>query len=202
MECSKSVVSPIDESTLANSAASEPLDKDEHARYRSIIGSLMYIAMQTKRNLLVVTSLLASYLHEPTSCHMIAAKRALRYLNGMKKRRLVLKPGDRNQLTTFVDASWGNSYERERRTRSGMLVKFGVVVVAVATGLQKCVSLSPTEEKCVALNEAVKLSVWLKVVILELGLKQEPPRMLQDNIRCIEWAIGKAAKHFAERNHI
>lgn len=63
MEFSKPVGSLIDDSAVANSAASELLDEDEHAIYCTVIGRLMYIFTQTRPNLSVVTSMLRFYLH-------------------------------------------------------------------------------------------------------------------------------------------
>lgn len=76
---------PIEEMTVRNSAASEPLDVGEHIMYRSITASLMYIGTQTTPDLLVVASMMASYLHKPMKSHIVAANRALRYLNGTEK---------------------------------------------------------------------------------------------------------------------
>lgn len=69
--------SPIKENTLADEAESNPLNVHNHTIYRSIMGSLVYIATQIRSDLLEVTCMLTSYLHEPIAFHMVAAKRAL-----------------------------------------------------------------------------------------------------------------------------
>lgn len=51
MECYKPIVSLIYESVLANSAASDPLDEDEHETYHSVIGSLKCIVTGTRPDL-------------------------------------------------------------------------------------------------------------------------------------------------------
>lgn len=202
MDGSKPVGSPIDEWTFTKTIESEPLDVDEHAKYRSIIGSLMYIANRTRPDLLVATSMLASYLHAPTKVHMAGVKRTLRYLNGTKERQLVLRPGHDDQLTAYVDSSWGNAFEKGRRSRSGMIVKFGHAVIGAVANLQNCVSLSSTEAEYVALTEAVKTVIWLNNVLKELGVPQNPPQIFQDNVGCMEWVHGGTAKHFNKRKHI
>lgn len=171
MQWSVPVWSCIDKSFLANSAASKTLDEEKHAMYRTIIRCFMYISTRSRPDFVAVASMLAPYLHEPKLRHVIAAIRKLSYLNGTKERGLLSKPGDSNQLTTIADANWGSSHEREKRSRSGMKIKFGDVVVAGPTNLQKFVSLSSPAMEYVALNDAVKVIVWLWAVLAELGVK-------------------------------
>lgn len=73
-----------------------------------------------------------------------------------------MKLGKSKQLTAVVEATSGYSYERERRNRSKMLVKFLEASVAGASSLEKRVSLNSNEVEYVAINEAVKMIVWLK----------------------------------------
>lgn len=54
-----------------------------------------------------------------------------------------------------------------------MLVKFEYALVAAATSLQKCLSLSSTEAEYFALNVAAKTIVWLKGVLVESAVEQE-----------------------------
>lgn len=108
------------------------------------------------------------------------------------KKKLVLKSGDSNQLTAFVHASWRKSYEKEKRSGSGLLVSLGDLVVAAATSL-KCVRVSSTESEYVSLYEAVKSIVWLEGVLAKYEVKQESPCIFQDNISFIEQTVGKAA---------
>lgn len=77
MDCSKPILSAIDEATLANGAASELSDDDEHTMYQSKCFSVMLIASRTRPDHLVVASRLGSYRQKPVNSRMAAAKRAL-----------------------------------------------------------------------------------------------------------------------------
>lgn len=72
---------------------------------------------------------------------------------------MILIPVCDDQLSVFFDSSWGNSFEKNRKSRSGMLAKYGNTVVAAYTNLQKCVSLSSSEVEYVVLSEAIKTVV-------------------------------------------
>lgn len=90
MEQSKSVRSPISENMVADGAQSNPLNAEGHGMYRSIVGSLMYIAKRTRPFRSMVTSVLPLYLQGRTDSHIRAADRVLRYLNGIKTWQVVL----------------------------------------------------------------------------------------------------------------
>lgn len=102
MEGSRTVVGSKYEATLANSAASDPLQDDALVMYRSIIGGLVYTATRSKPNLLVQTSMLAFYLQKSTKHHIVSAKRVPQYLNGTEIRKRNLKPAESNQLPCLL----------------------------------------------------------------------------------------------------
>lgn len=116
---SKPVGSPLDEHRFADKAESEPISKDQHALYRSITGSLMYIVTRTRRDLAVVTIMMASYLHELDFCNMTAAKRVFRCSDGTEGNEMKLEPGENEQLTASVDACWGELFQKEKTKTLG-----------------------------------------------------------------------------------
>lgn len=156
MESSKPVGTLVDESAAVSRAASELLNEGKHTIYRIVLEFLLYNPTGTKLDLLAISSILLSFVHEQISSHIFAAIWGLRCLNGTEYAKLSLTPDDINQLTVFVDASCGKAYDWEQRSRSGLLVKLEDAVVAVASILQKAVSLSSAEAEYVALNEAFK----------------------------------------------
>lgn len=155
----KPVGSPLHEHRFANNCESKPFGEDQHAMYRSIMGSLMYIATRTRSDLAVVTSMLPSYLYDLRECHITAAKRVLRPFKGTRNKKMKLKPKDKDQPTVFVGASLGKFVRKGRRSCSGMIINSVDAVIAVTTTTQKCVRLSPTDLEYVALSEAVQMTL-------------------------------------------
>lgn len=162
----------------------------------------MYIATQIRPNFMVVTSMFASYLHAPTMSRMVAAKRSLRHIKRTRVRKFVSTPADVDQLTASVDESRANSYEKGRRSRSGMIGKYGNAVIGAATNFQNCVCLSFTDAEYVVLSKVVKTIVWLKNVKQELGVPQDQTQVFQDDSGCIERVLGAHAKHLNKRKLI
>ena len=69
-------------------------DNDELAdatSYRSLIGSLLFLAKQTPPDILYGFNILSRFMDKPTKAHMQGAKRILRYLHGRSKLKIVYR---------------------------------------------------------------------------------------------------------------
>ena len=71
---------------------------DEQFPYRSIIGSLLYIATHTRPDIAVATSILARYVENLSMKHQKAVVKIVKYFKGTADYGLKLKPGNYNQL--------------------------------------------------------------------------------------------------------
>ena len=74
--------------------------------YRSIVGSLMYIATHTRPDITVSTSMLAKHVESPSMKHQQATVKLLRYLKSTCRLSLTLRSGDSDQLSCYVDSNW------------------------------------------------------------------------------------------------
>lgn len=169
---SKACRSPIDPSVLLNNNNSIPLDASQLTMYRSIIGSLTYLATRTRLDLGVSTRLLAFYLLAPTKGHMRCAKCTLRYMRETSIREFLLRPGSSDQMKPYVSAGWVNGSGWNRRSRTGSIITYGDAVNAFISTLQKCVSLSSTGAEYVVLSETTKTIVWLRDVLSKQRLNK------------------------------
>ena len=52
--------------------------------YSSVMGSLMYVQVCTRRDIAFVVGVLSKYVNDPSQSHWKAAKKVLRYLQGTK----------------------------------------------------------------------------------------------------------------------
>lgn len=109
---SKPMGSPVEESKFEDAEDSVKLVIQEESMYISKVGSFLYIVTRSRPDVAVAKSMLASYVDKPRERHMTIARRVLRYLIGTKGKMLLLKPGVGNQLTTYIDASWANKFEK------------------------------------------------------------------------------------------
>lgn len=62
-------------------------------------------------------------------------KRVLRYLEGTKSKGLVLRPGQEDQLISYIDSIWGNQFKKGLHNRSVRPIMYGDAILAATTNL-------------------------------------------------------------------
>ena len=103
---------------------SPPTDDHEahklEKEYRSLVGSLLWLAQGTRPDLATITNMLAQYQNRPTKQHLKAAKYVIKYVKGTKSRGITLSstntsslhghlhfPIHSNSIQGISDANWG-----------------------------------------------------------------------------------------------
>lgn len=99
----KTVSTPMQTTPKLTLKDSPPLT--DASQYRSIVGSLQYLAF-TRPDISFAVSKLSQFMHQPTECHWQAAKRVLRYLAGTPSHGVFMRAGSSLTLHAFTDADW------------------------------------------------------------------------------------------------
>jgi hypothetical protein len=123
--------------------------------YRSIVGSLNYLAVNTRPDLSFVVSVLSRFMQSPTEDHLKVAKHALRYLRGTKDYGLVYNPchierfttpafeyAERQPLMLYADADFAGEIET-RTSTTGYILFFAGCPVLWKSGLQTTLQERP-----------------------------------------------------------
>jgi len=111
-EC-KPVASPM--------TANEKLLQDDGAAkidskyFRSLVGSLIYLT-NSRPDILYSVSIISRFMKNPNKLHLAAAKRILRYLQGIKNHGILYKQQDENRLIGYSDSDWAGSYDDRKST--------------------------------------------------------------------------------------
>ena len=117
--------------------------------------------------------------------------RVVRYLKGTLAVGLLYDGGlcgDDIVLTGCVDADYGN--QPDRKSITGYLFQLGGATISWRSKKQDSTSSSTVEAEYMASTLAVKEALWLRGLLLELGIPQRrATRILEDNMGCI--AISK-----------
>ena len=188
--------------------AGEKLDSKTHELYRTIVGSLLYLACWSRPDIAFAVSELSRFVSCPGQTHMVAAKHLLRYLNGTKNLGLVYSaPESRaNILWGYVDSDWAGCPD-SRKSTSGYALMLNGAAISWKSKRQSVVALSSAEAEFVAASSMVQEVIYTRRFLENLGFPQpEPTPVFEDNRTCVAWSEGSVggsdrAKHIDLREH-
>ena len=172
--------------------------------FRSIVGSLRYLT-HTRPDLLYLVGILSRYMETPTSDHLSAANRILRYVKGTLNFGLIyLKCQVQDALFGYSDSDFVGHVD-DRRSTSGHVFFMGSSIVSWGSMKQKMVALSSCEAEYIAATsatcQATCQGVWLNWLISELkGVEERPMKLLVDNQSAI--TLNKNLVHHNRTKHI
>uniref|UniRef100_A0AAV1TW20 Reverse transcriptase Ty1/copia-type domain-containing protein n=1 Tax=Peronospora matthiolae TaxID=2874970 RepID=A0AAV1TW20_9STRA len=130
--------------------------------YRSAVGSIMYLMVATRPDPSAAVGSLSQFSSDPCPTHWQALKRVLRYLQATTNHGLEFTREEGSRICGYTDADWVGDIE-SRRSASGYVFLMNGGCISWKSQKQRTVALSSTEEEYMALSEATKESVWLKV---------------------------------------
>jgi hypothetical protein len=154
--------------------------EDEKSRYKSILMSLMYLAVRTRPDILKEVTYLATIVN-PGPIAFGKIDRIMGYIRKTAELGIGFN-SDAIVLRMYCDASYGIHYNG--RSHSGIVITIGnryCGPVLVKSKVQKIVTLSSTESEMVALVEGMQWLITLNSILLEIGINVSKPVVLQDN---------------------
>ena len=180
MESAKPVATPVENSTKLVKATDSQECIDQQ-KYQSAVGSLLYLAMATRPDIMFAVSNVAKFSAHPTNQHWTGVKRILRYLKGTADYGLSFTPNASGDCVGYADADWGGDLD-DRKSTSGYLFLISGEAVSWRSKKQTCVALSIAEGEYVALAGAAQEAVWMSQLTAVLkNCPQEAAVLFEDN---------------------
>ncbi|KAE8889209.1 Retrovirus-related Pol polyprotein from transposon TNT 1-94 [Phytophthora fragariae] len=168
--------------------------------YRSLVGSLMYLACGTRPDISVAVAKLSRFLGNPGEKHWDAGIKVVRYLLKTKDVGIVYDGLLGTQLEAYSDADWAGNRD-DRRPVSGMLLMLCGAPVVWRSTFQKTLALSSTEAEYVALSDCVKECVWMRRLLKDISAEQVGATVIyEDNQGAM--ALAKNVGYQARTKHI
>jgi hypothetical protein len=149
--------------------------------YRSLIGSLMYLAIGTRPDISFAVARLCQFLDCYRRAHWNAAVRVVRYLKGTRLLALTLGGNPDLELVGFSDSLYADCPDTARSTM-GYCFSVGGAIFSWSSRRQKTVTNSSCEAEYIALSESSREALWLRQFLCEVHfLKPSPTVLLCDN---------------------
>jgi hypothetical protein len=197
------------------------------AKYQSLVGSLLWLAYATRRELCVATSLLAQYNKQPSSGHYDAARYVLKYILGTIEHglRFTHKPSTTlvnfigfvpTPNTTFSDANWGpqnasvpaasqppiHIHTNYTRSLYGHVTYRSGGPISWIVFCESRTSRSSCEAEIKSADEATCVTQHLRHVLSDLDMHDTntPTPVFNDNQGCIDWSKSSSIKNLRHFN--
>ena len=210
MEDSKDVPTPMVTDFDSAPLPSEHINPD--FPYSGIIGTLMWIARNTRPDILTAVTLLASHNNRFSDYHIKQAKRVLAYLKSTKEYGIKIQKEpnfDMNKpikLVMYSDFDWARD-KIKRRSVTGFVGYFMGSPIVTQSHYQPTIAQSSCEAEYMAMSSALKEILHFINLFEEIKiLKLETPVVIHvDNTGAIDIATtlscNKRTKHIDVRHH-
>ncbi|GKD43760.1 retrovirus-related pol polyprotein from transposon RE1 [Tanacetum coccineum] len=145
-------------------------------RFRSIVRSLLYLTI-SRPDLAFAASFLSRFMGEPSSSHLGAAKRVLRYVKGSLDLGIMFERKKVVKLEGYADGDWAGSID-DSKSISGYIFTLGPGVFCWNSKKQSVVAQSSAEAEYIPVAGAVNHAIWIRKLLFDLNLTQEGPTMI------------------------
>lgn len=145
--------------------------KVDETYYKQIVGSLMYITT-TRPDLMFIVSFIGRFMARPTEVHLLAAKRALRYLKGTIDYGICYSKNGNQELIAFTDSDYAGDLE-DRKSTPGYVFMLSGGAVSWSSKKQPIVTLSTTEAEFVVAATCACQAVWMRRILEKLNHVQD-----------------------------
>ena len=176
--------------------------------FRSLMGHLMWLANQTRPDILNVVRAVARYSHSPKAVHWKAALHILQYIRLTSGHGITFQRGMGSgvDLELYVHSDFA-SRETNQRSVSGGVVTCAGACVSNFSRTQKSVTLSSTEAEYFALAAGIKETIFLRYIWSFIFPDRDVGCTLvkEDNVGAIHLAKNPAttpnSEHIDIRHH-
>jgi hypothetical protein len=148
----------------------EPLNTEDHQLFQQIIGTLMFLMLQSRPDIPFAIQWLAQAMHKPYPLHLTAAKKLLQYLKGTKKLAICYKGPITSQTLQpigYCDSDFAGDKGSSKSTY-GYLFIVANGPVSWKAKKASTIALSTLEAESDSLTEAIRELQWIQGLYREL----------------------------------
>ena len=184
---------------------------DEFRAYQERVGSINWLAVQTRPDAAKAASTLAQYLANPTKRHLAAADHCIRYL--LESKELSIQFGGSSSSSNYLtstskeflgasDASFADDTNTRRSSEGWLFQLFNGPIDWKATK-QQTVTKSSTDAELLSLSHAGSEMIWWKRFFKAIDLTlEETPVLYCDNQQTLRLVTNTNAKSETKLRHV
>ena len=174
---------------------------DDNRLYRSMIGSMVYLASCTRPDISYVITKLSEKLEKPTKAHFNACKFLMKYLRGTISKGLFYKCNKSDfDLIGYSDSDWGSSPDRKSYSGYCFQLFKSNSFISWKAKKQPIIALSTCEAEYIAANFALKEGIFLQHLLNDLMYPEMCINLFVDNKGAID--LSKNPVHHERSKHI
>jgi len=185
--------------------------KADQTEYQSILGSLMYLAVGTRPDISYAVSRLGKFSINPSTIHLAALKRLLRYVKQTASlglcyhRQAITVPLASALPIGFCDSDFAGD-QSDSKSTSGYVFTLAGAAISWKSKKQTLVSLSSTESEYIGYSEAAREAIWLRRLYHEITATPSSSQLLYgDNMGALHLIqqprFNARSKHIAIQYH-
>lgn len=189
-------------------AEGDVLQDKEATAYRSLVGSLNYIAHATRPDLSYTVSILTRFFQAPTTEHMKLAKACLCYLAATSELGIIYKQtSEPAVLEAYSDANYAGSPGdgSHRKSTQAHILTLNGSVIDWRSKLQSTLAQSTTDAEYIAAAEAARQGKWVIQILNYLHEDIDMFTLHVDNQSAITIAenggVSERTKHLDVKYH-
>ena len=181
-----SVATPM-EASVPNSVlpSTEQADEDTVYWYGASVGSLMYAMVTTRPDIAFALSVASRYCSNPNQAHVALVTRIFKYIKGTLKVGITFGGSTELEVVGYSDADYNGAVDGRCSTGAWLFLLAGGPI-SWSAKRQATPAMSTCEAEYMALSETGKEALWLRYIMVDLGL-------LSSEVPTLVWADNKGA---------
>jgi len=143
----------------------------DQSKFRSLLGSIIYVATQTRFDIMFAVSRIASKASNPTINDYNALLRVCQYLKHTMNHKLIFFKGQNLILKGYSDSDHAEDKET-RKSTTGSIWTICSTPISWFSKRQDLITNSSTESELVAAHFTAHEGIWINRILMELQIKE------------------------------
>src|SRR5258708_8493802 len=182
---------PVGYIPKANEGQCKP---EQRSYYQSIIGSLLYLTLGTRPDIVHAVIMMSQFMVKPSEDHIQKSLHIIKYLNTHSDGRIIYDGLKGEGFIAYADADWASD-PINRKSVTGYIIKLAGGAVSWVSRKQKTVALSSTEAEYMCISDTTRQIVWIESLFKELNMDISRIALCGDNQGAIFLASNPAQEH-------